>query len=60
MDTLTITLTREDLMQVEMIDLDRDELAALMFIRERLRPEIQRRKRLKMRGHLDGGKGSAY
>ncbi len=55
-----ITLTPEDVMRLEVIDMDRDEADALQFIRERLLPEIRRQQGMKMQGHLDGGKGSAF
>jgi hypothetical protein len=57
---MNITLTQEDIMRLEVIDLDRDAEEALKFIRGRLLPEIKRQQGMKMQGHLDGGKGSAF
>ena len=57
MITLTLTLTQEDLMRLEEIDIDHDGEDALKFIRERLLHEIKRQKGMKMQSHLDGGKG---
>jgi hypothetical protein len=55
---VTVNLTEQDIMRLQVIELDRDEAAALAFIRERLLPEVQRQAGSKMRSHLDGGKGS--
>jgi hypothetical protein len=55
---VTVNLTEQDIMRLQVIELDRDETAALAFVRERLLPEIQRQAGMKMRSHLDGGKGS--
>ena len=57
---ITITLTQEDLMWLEIIEIDADEPDALKFIRERILPEVKRQKGMKMQSHLDGGKGSAF
>ena len=57
MITLTITLTQEDIMRLEGIDIDRDGEDALKFIRERILHEINRQKGMKMQSHLDRGKG---
>lgn len=56
---VTVNLTEQDVMRLQVIEIDRDEIAALAFIRERLLPEIQRQAGMKMTSHLDGGKGSA-
>jgi hypothetical protein len=55
---VTVNLSEQDIMRLHVIELDRDETAALAFIRERLLPEVQRQAGQKMRSHLDGGKGS--
>jgi len=57
---ITITLKDDDLLQLEMIDIDRDEREALAFIRERILPEVKKQQAAKMRSHLDGGKGSMF
>ena len=59
-NVLTVMLNEADVLRLEMIELDRDEQDALAFIREKLLPEIKRQKGMKMHGHLDGGKGSAF
>ena len=55
---MTITLTEQDLVRLRMIQVDRDAGEALAFILERMLPEIQRQQNARMKGHLDGGKGS--
>ncbi len=55
-----ITLTDEDILRVTVIDIDGNVNDALNFIRERILPELKRQDALKMRGHLDGGKGSLF
>ena len=57
---ITVMLNEADIMRIEMIEFDRDEQDALAFVREKLMPEIKRQKGMKMHGHLDGGKGSAF
>ena len=57
---VTVTLNEADVMRIEVIEFDRDERDALAFIQEKLLPEIKRQKGMKMHGHLDGGKGSAF
>lgn len=57
---VTVTLSEQDIMRLEVIDMDRDEEDALKFLRERVLPEVKRQKDSKMRSHLDGGKGSAF
>lgn len=57
---VTVTLSEQDIMRLEVIDMDRDEEDALKFLRERVLPEVKRQKGSKMRSHLDGGKGSAF
>jgi len=57
---ITITLTEDDLLRLEMIEIDRDALAALAFIRERVLPAVKKQQAGKMRSHLDGGKGSMF
>lgn len=54
-----VNLTEQDIMRLQGIEMDRDEAAALAFIRERLLPEIQRQAGMKMQSHLNGGKASA-
>jgi len=55
---IMITLTEEDLVRLSAIQMDHDAQEALAFIRERILPEIQRQKGLRMKGPLDGGTGS--
>ena len=55
---LTIQLTDEDVIRLRVIDLDQDGAAALVFIRERLLAELKHQEGMRMRSHLDGGKGS--
>jgi hypothetical protein len=55
---VTITLTEQDLVRLRMIQVDHDAAEALAFILERMLPEIQRQQNARMKGHLDGGKGS--
>ena len=57
---VSINLTQEDIMRLEVIDMDRDEQEALKFIRERILPEIKRQRGMKMQSHLDGGKGAPF
>jgi hypothetical protein len=56
----TITLTDEDLLQLQMIELDRDTEDALAFILERILPAVHTQQKQKMTSHLDGGKGSMF
>ena len=55
---LTIQLTDEDVIRLRIIDVDQDGAAALAFIRERLLAELERQDGMRMRSHLDGGRGS--
>jgi len=55
---MTIVLTDEDLVRLTAIQVDRDAQDALAFIQERILPEIQRQRGSRMKGPLDGGKGS--
>ena len=55
---MMIILTEEDLVRLRMIQVDRDAQESLAFILERILPEIQRQQNSRMKGHLDGGKGS--
>ena len=55
---MTIVLTEEDLMRLNIIEVDREAQEALAFIRERILPEVQRQQNSRLKGHLDGGKGS--
>ena len=57
---MMIELTQEDVMQLEVIKIDQDRDEAYRFISERILPQIQKLKGMKMHGHLDGGKGSAF
>jgi len=57
---VTIVLTEQDLLRLQMIDVDRDADDALAFIRERLLPDVKAQQGQKMTGHLDGGKGSMF
>jgi len=54
---VTIVLTEEDLMRLNIIEVDRDAQEALAFVRERILPEVQRQQNSRMKGHLDGGTG---
>jgi len=56
----TINLTDQDVMRLKMIEMDRDAEDALAFIRERIIPELQKGEGMKMKSHLDGGKGSMF
>ena len=55
---MMIMLTEEDLVRLTAIEVDRDAQEALTFVRERILPEIQRQQNSRLKGHLDGGKGS--
>ena len=57
---INLNLTDQDLLRLEMIEIDKDEAEALLFLREKILPEVKRHKGLKMQSHLDGGKGSAF
>jgi hypothetical protein len=57
---ITITLTDEDILRLEVIDMDNDEQESFKFIKEKIIPEIKKQKGSKMTGHLDGGKGSMF
>jgi hypothetical protein len=53
-----LTITQEEAMQIEVMIMDDDEQAALIFIREKILPEIKKQQQSQLRSHLDGGKGS--
>ncbi len=55
---ITLMLTEADLVRLTMIGVDRDAQEALAFIQERILPEIQRQQAGRLKGLLDGGKGS--
>ncbi len=55
---MTLVLTDEDLVRLNVIQVDRDAQEALAFVLERILPEIQRQRGSRMKGPLDGGKGS--
>jgi hypothetical protein len=57
---ITITLTEEDIMRLQVIEIDRDAEDALAFIKERIIPEVKSQQGKKMNSHLDGGKGSMF
>lgn len=57
---VTLTLTDYDITRLKMIEIDRDAEEALAFIREKIIPEIKKQDGLKMRNHMDGGKGSMF
>ena len=57
---ITINLTEEDIIKLEVIEVDQDESESYRFIKEKILPEIKKQKLLKMCGHLDGGKGSMF
>lgn len=56
----TVTLTDEDLMRLKVIEVDRDAEDALAFILERIISQLKAQEGFKIRGHLDGGKGSMF
>lgn len=53
-DSCTITLSKQELMRIEVIVMDGDKDDALMFLRE-LRSRIQTTTITGMKSHLDGG-----
>ena len=53
-----IKLTEADLVRLAAIEVDRDAQEALVFVRERILPQIQRQQNSRMKGVLDGGTGS--
>lgn len=55
----SIVLDEQAVLRVQVILMDGDEKAALQFLREVILPEVQRHKGVRMKNHLDGGKGSA-
>ena len=55
---ITLTLTDEDIMQLDVIEIDHDEEEAYKFIKEKIISQIKKQKGSKMTGHLDGGRGS--
>ena len=55
---ITVTLTEQDLVRLQMIEIDRDEAEALAFVRECLLPQIRRQVAAKMKNHLDDGKSA--
>ena len=55
---LMITLSDEDLLRMQVIDIDRDADDALAFLRERIIPQVKEKQGKTMLNHLDGGKGS--
>jgi len=57
---VTITLTDEDIVRLNAIIMDADGKEAYEFVRGRLMPEVEKQQKMKMRSHLDGGKGSAF
>ena len=57
---ITITLSDEDLVRLNTIVMDRDAGDAYEFVRDRLMVEVEKQQKMKMRSHLDGGKGSAF
>jgi hypothetical protein len=52
-DAVVVTLTKQELMQLEMIALDNDKDAALVFLKE-LRSKIETSTIKGMKSHLDG------
>ena len=56
----TISLSEQDVIRVQAIVLDHDKEDALAFIQERVLQEIEKGQRIKMKSHLDGGKGSMF
>ena len=55
---IAITLTDQDIIRLQAIEMDRDQKEALAFILERIVPELRRKQRGKMQSHLDGGKAT--
>jgi len=56
----TITLTDEDVLRLQMIEMDRDANEALAFVLERILHQVQVQQQQRMKSHLDGGKGSMF
>lgn len=56
---VTITFDEKDLMQLKVIIMDHDVDEAYSFLSNRIMPEANRQEGMKMRSHLEGGKGSA-
>jgi hypothetical protein len=54
-----LTITQEEAIQIEVMIMDGDEQAALIFIKEKILPKIKEQQQSRLRSHLDGGKGSA-
>ena len=52
-DATVVSLTKQELMQLEMISVDNDKEAALVFLKE-LRTKIEARTIKGMKSHLDG------
>ncbi len=57
---VTILLTEEDIMRLQVIEVDCDAEEALKFLKERVIPEVKAQQGKKMNNHLDGGKGSMF
>jgi len=57
---MTIELTQQDILWLDVISVDQDKDEAYRFVKERLLPEVQRLQGMKMKSHLDGGRGSAF
>lgn len=55
---ITITLTEEDVIRLQMILVDHETDDALVFLKERLMPLVKEQQGKTMISHLDGGKGS--
>lgn len=55
---LAIPFSEEDLGRIQAIVVDRDEQAALVFLRDVIYAGLIRGKNAGMKGALDGGKGS--
>lgn len=55
---MNITLTDADLMRLQVIEMDKDAEEALVFLRERILPQMKDKQGKAMLNHLDGGKGS--
>jgi hypothetical protein len=55
---IAITLDEDDILRIKGIVIDVDEKEALAFLRERILAPIEQRQNSRMKGGLDGGKGS--
>jgi len=57
---VTITFSEQDIMRAQAIVMDNDKEDALAFIRECMIQRIEKGERMRLKSHLDGGKGSMF